>query len=1052
MPQIKQQVIQVAEVAQKSMEKIDMKKVSNKIQKAVQVIKNKIDSLKKSTQNNEIKIKVNNKEAEKQITQLEKEINSLQKKITSRQLKLDVTNNTLDKMKAETNQAVINEMPEAGNKRITKETYSRLDNDTNYNSLISQSDKLNNEIMKYNSLLDMAKSKMSELKQETNQTGSSQNKLTAFFNAFKGKVEQAKPSISGLKNSFNQMPKITKNITNNISKMGSGVKQGLGHILKYAGALLSLRGIYSTLSSCASTWLSSQNAGAKQLSANIDYMKYSMGSAFAPVIQYVINLIYQLMKAIQSVVYALFKVNIFANASAKSYSNMAGSAKKAKQETKALAGIHDEINNVQQNDNSNSGSGNSGGMPSFDLSQMNNMPNSIIDAIKNGNWYEVGATIGQKLNEAMNSIPWDKVQNTAKSIGTNIARLLNGFIATINWNQIGNTFAQGINTIIYFGYSFITTFDWKKFGQSIGDGINGFFKNIDWSTAGKTLGEGIKGIFNSISSFLAEVNWIAIGEAIKEFIVNIDWVGIWQTVKETIKNAIGATDELLTGLFGKDTATIIESITTAVGGFILVSKGLKGVKPIFDTIKTAISGLSLPMVAIIAVVTLVVYTIITHFDELKSSLADTFSKFKSVYDEYIAPFVDSIISSVITLWNEHLKPLIDNLSELIMTLWNDILKPLIDWFIENVLPVLVPIFEGIWNTISKVFGSIVDAISGVITVFKGIIEFISGVFSGDWEKAWNGIKDFFSGIWEIIKGVISTVWNTIKGIVETVINVIKAIITTVFNVIKTFIVNIWNGIKEFFSNIWNGIKNTAVSIFNGIKDTISNVFNTIKNTISNIWNNIVNTISNVWNTIVNKVKEGVSGAWNAITSVFGNIANWFKNIFTNAWQAVKNVFSTGGKIFDGIKEGIVNAFKSVVNAIINGINKVIAIPFNAINNVLNGIRNINILGVEPFTWIHTFNVPQIPQLAKGNVAYEPLFAMFGEYSGASNNPEITTPQNIMRETFEDVLASKEWNNNSDRPMRVQFIVGGKMFVDEIIDGINERTRQTGKAQIKVAYD
>ena len=72
-------------------------------------------------------------------------------------------------------------------------------------------------------------------------------------------------------------------------------------------------------------------------------------------------------------------------------------------------------------------------------------------------------------------------------------------------------------------------------------------------------------------------------------------------------------------------------------------------------------------------------------------------------------------------------------------------------------------------------------------------------------------------------------------------------------------------------------------------------------------------------------------------------------------------------MFDGIKDGIVNAFKTVVNAIIRGINKVIAVPFNAINSVLEKIHGISILGVSPFSWVHTFNVPQIPELEEGGV-------------------------------------------------------------------------------------
>lgn len=116
---------------------------------------------------------------------------------------------------------------------------------------------------------------------------------------------------------------------------------------------------------------------------------------------------------------------------------MAGSAKKAKNETKQLAGVHDEINNIQSNENADSGGGSGGGsgMPSFDLSKVD-PSSSIMDAIANGDWYGVGALLGQKLNEAMASIPWDSIQNTARQIGTNIANFLNGFIATTDFYQV----------------------------------------------------------------------------------------------------------------------------------------------------------------------------------------------------------------------------------------------------------------------------------------------------------------------------------------------------------------------------------------------------------------------------------------------------------------------------------------------------------------------------------------------------------------------------------------------------------------------------------------
>ena len=173
--------------------------------------------------------------------------------------------------------------------------------------------------------------------------------------------------------------------------------------------MISLRSIYSTLSNCAQTWLSSQNTGAKQLIANIDYMKYAMGSAFAPIIQYVTGLVYQLMKAIQTVVYALFRVNIFAKASASSYTSMAGSAKKAKNETKQLAGIHDEINNVQSNDNSSSGSSGSTS-PSFDLSgidnQMSPFAQKLFDFFRPlvDSWNKYGSTLVEQIKTTVGQV------------------------------------------------------------------------------------------------------------------------------------------------------------------------------------------------------------------------------------------------------------------------------------------------------------------------------------------------------------------------------------------------------------------------------------------------------------------------------------------------------------------------------------------------------------------------------------------------------------------------------------------------------------------------
>ena len=74
--------------------------------------------------------------------------------------------------------------------------------------------------------------------------------------------------------------------------------------------------------------------------------------------------------------------------------------------------------------------------------------------------------------------------------------------------------------------------------------------------------------------------------------------------------------------------------------------------------------------------------------------------------------------------------------------------------------------------LGSLFNSFSDIASGVLTALGGIIDFLTGVFTGDWEKAWNGVKDIFNGVFESfvalakmpINGVISIINGAIAGI------------------------------------------------------------------------------------------------------------------------------------------------------------------------------------------------------------------------------------------------------------------------------------------------
>nr|DAR38806.1 MAG TPA: tail tape measure protein [Caudoviricetes sp.] len=737
--------------AQEAFSKVDTKVMTNKLHQAVNFMKKKMQDLKKSSRNNELSIKVNNQDAKKQITQIEKEIDSLQKKITGRQMKLNVINPQIDKIVDDTRKSVTPEGINLNDKAMDTTVNNALESNKGFTSLNSQAQKLYTEIEIYNKQLSEAKNKMSQLKQEINQTATTQNKLGSFFSVFKQKTEQVKNNMSNMKNSFKSLPKVTQNIYNNIKGMGAGLKSGLGNVLKYATALFSLRSIYSALSSSANAWLSSQNSQAKQLSANIEYMKYAMGSVFAPVIQHVTNLVYSLMKAVQSLVYAFSGVNIFAKATASSMKNASGSAK---QTSKSLSSVHSEINNVSDNKNSNTS-----GTPNIDLSEVDKTPNKIIDVIRNGNWNEIGKMLGEKLNNAMSKIPWDKIQNTSRNIASGIAKTLNGFIGTTNWNQVGNTFAQGLNTAIYFAYTFVTTFDWKQFGQSIVDGINGFLDNFDWQTCGKTIGDFTKGLLDVIVVFIEQYDFQKFPNKIAECLGNIDWSGVAKRIFEILGAAI-----IKVSVIGAiiNVGTVISNICNSAVEYFrgkIEECGGNVILGILKGIGDAIAGIG-----------------------------------QWIYDNVFKPFIDGFknafgIHSPSTVMEEQGRFIIEGLKNGLLGIWDKVKQPFID----------------LKNNITKMFTEIKNNVSNWGNNVKTKV-------SECWINASNTVREKVT----TLRNNISTGLNNAK---TTVVNWGSNVKNTFTNLGRN--ASTWG--KDLATNMATGIKNNIHKVTNAVTSVANKI-------------------------------------------------------------------------------------------------------------------------------------------------------------------------------------------------------------------------------------
>lgn len=341
--------------------------------------------------------------------------------------------------------------------------------------------------------------------------------------------------------------------------------------------------------------------------------------------------------------------------------------------------------------------------------------------------------------------------------------------------------------------------------------------------------------------------------------------------------------------------------------------------------------------------------------------------------------------------------------------WNGILivfTPVVEWFSK--------LFGSVKQTISDIFYNIGVIIKGCWEVIKAVWGIVSEWFN---TKVIQPIASFFAGLWNGIKSAAQSCWSGIKSIWNTVSN--------------WFNENIVTPVKNFFTGLWNGIKSGASAAWSGIKTAFST---------ATTWVNdkIVKPVTNAFTGIWNGLKNGAKAAWEGVKSVFSSVASFFKKIFTDAWEGVKKVFSVGGKIFSGIKDGIVSAFKTIVNALIKGINKVVAVPFNAINTALSKIKNIKILGLEPFKDLKTISIPEIPLLAEGGivnsgqlfVAREAGAELVGNVRGKTavmNNDQIV--ESVSAGVYQAVLAAMGANNSDGGDTRIVINLDGEKIYE-----------------------
>ena len=396
------------------------------------------------------------------------------------------------------------------------------------------------------------------------------------------------------------------------------------------------------------------------------------------------------------------------------------------------------------------------------------------------------------------------------------------------------------------------------------------------------------------------------------------------------------------------------------------------------------------------------------FDSIAQGLSDIFGKLLDGYNTYIVPVLQNLGTKFQELMEgpfgeaiAKIENFIGKLIDALKLLWEEVLVPFFEWIADNIMPVLAPIVEMIGGTALSVLKTIIKTIGNLADILSGVIDFIVGVFTGDWEKAWTGIKEIFGGVWELIKGILSGAWDAIKTIVSGAINVIKTVISAAWNGIKTLTSTIWNAIKTVISTVWKTIKNAVSSALTAVKTKISNVWNNVKESTSNAWQKVKEVVSN-------KVKE----IWNKITGTFSNI-----------WETMRNV---GSDIINGIIDGLASAWNTLVDWA-NSIFDLFSFNIGGGGGYSSGGGYV-IYNAIPNT--PSFPVPDIPYLAKGAVIppNAPFAAILGDQRRGNN---LELPEDLLRKIIREETGGNQRNGNSTYRFTAE--INRKTLFDQMID-------------------
>lgn len=786
------------------------------------------------------------------------------------------------------------------------------------------------------------------LRANMNAYGDSTQKATSRTSVFKSALQRlagiakglvsalsniAKKGLSAIASGAKKAGEAILGVGGNANKSEGGLKSSLKTMIRYGFGVESLFALVRKLRTALvegmkdlAQYSNSANKSISSMQSSVATLKNSVAAAFAPILSVVapvvsalINMLATAISYIGAFFAALSGKSTYTKAiavqkdfagSLKDTASAAGGAAGAMQDY--LSGL-DEIKKFDEGSGGGGGGGASAGStgPLFEEAQIPGLATDwaakFKEAWSEADFSEIGVVVGEKLNNALERIPWTGIKDTCYRTASSVATFINGFVATKElWENVGGTIANAINTAVGTVHTFFKVTDWKQVGTALVTTLNTAIDKTNWKNIGSTIGLKIQAALDVIGTTLEEFDWDELSGSISNFVngvfseINIPYIGT------TLSNAFNGIVRFASGLIsGIDwngiTSGFVALINNAINGISWTDIGTS----IGDVVGLIIDGFKTIMDQ-------------TDWSGLGKGLADAINS--AIQSITSADFLGSLQSAVRAI-TEFLLTVVLNID------WGYIAGSLVDslaWAVNSMFekmglkPFISTDFSTEWSNYGNEVGtSFADAIKASL----------SGL-PKDTQKTANSAYTNALGAWSYAKRDYKKVAGNIEGgFADLDVNTADTF-ASAYEDSKAQ----WNKATSDYTVVAGKISGT----FDALPRETSSKFGTAYRQSKQTWGTAASDFSNTSRAVAssfNSLPSGVAGkftealtqakrAWSSVTSGFHSISNQviagFSTLaagveikFNSAYTAAKGAFSAATSDFAAIASGIVSAFNGV---------------------------------------------------------------------------------------------------------------------------------------------